>query len=679
MSSNKFLLNLAKEKPWLVLSTFILSIVSAFLNGAGTALLVPILVVFLGESNEIKLPSKPAILKQVIGLFDYFEGQQKLLVMIVVVLATIILKNITIYISTMVSNHYTKYMTNRLRLEGVSLLLEVGIDFYAKNKIGDIFNRINREVERTTAAIKSGQKIIISSLTILIFVYFLLLISWQLTIIATVLLGIVAWGNQYFVNRSLQLGKILSEKSREYSRKMMELLTGIRLIKTVSNETEEFEIIEKFIKEREQAQLESLSISALLGPLNEISGIILILSLIFIGRYLFTQQLEQFGTILLTYLVVLFRLLPVVGQLNNARTQFANSIPSVEIVADFLKREDKPFLLSGNFAYSPLEKGIQFEQVSFAYPGYEKVVLKEIDLWIPKGKTIALVGASGAGKSTIADLLPRFYDPTQGRITIDGIDLRDYNLTSLRRGMGVASQDTFLFNNSVAYNLAYGLGDVSETEIFAAAKRANAYEFISQLPQGFETEIGDRGVILSGGQRQRIAIARALLRNPDILILDEATSALDTVSERLVQEAIDELCRDRTTLVIAHRLSTIQKAYQIVVLDRGKIVEIGNHEELLNQNGYYANLYAMQFRNHKETSISSNLEKAQEVSDRDETYLSYEMRNALNSMLGSLHLITEGLIDNPLEKEQLIEESYQSGKNLLDVLKIYEKNYFRNR
>jgi subfamily B ATP-binding cassette protein MsbA len=209
--------------------------------------------------------------------------------------------------------------------------------------------------------------------------------------------------------------------------------------------------------------------------------------------------------------------------------------------------------------------------------------------------TLALVGSSGAGKSTLADLLPRFYDCDMGGISIDDRDIREFDLRSLRQSMGIVSQDTFLFNDTVANNIAYGVEEFTRDGVIEAAKRANAYQFISELPLGFDTTIGDRGVLLSGGQRQRLAIARALLKNPEILILDEATSALDTVSERIVQQAIDELSRDRTVLVIAHRLSTIQNADQIAVFDKGRVVEIGTHRELLSKSGVYANLYRMQF------------------------------------------------------------------------------------
>jgi ABC-type multidrug transport system fused ATPase/permease subunit len=314
-----------------------------------------------------------------------------------------------------------------------------------------------------------------------------------------------------------------------------------------------------------------------------------------LGRTFFLQQIQSLSTILLIYLVVLFRLLPFVSQLNAQRIGFANTASSTETVADFLRRDNKPFMANGHKNYTKLEQGIRFEGVVFAYPDYDNLVLKGVNLWIPTGTTLALVGLSGAGKSTLVDLVPRFYDPIEGCITLDGIDLREFDMRSLRRAMGIVSQDTFLFNQSVRYNIAYGRENATEDEIIEAAKRANAYEFIVELPQGFDTEVGNRGSLLSGGQRQRLTIARALLRNPDVLILDEATSALDTVTEQLVRQAIEELCRDRTTIVIAHRLSTVQKADQIAVLDKGQVLEIGTHKELLQKGGYYSRVYSMQF------------------------------------------------------------------------------------
>ena len=670
MNSQQFIFQRIRERPLMVILIILFSFSGSVFNGVGTGLLVPIFAVFLGEEKGIELPDNPAILKQFFSLFDAFEGNQKLIMMVGVVLVAIILKNITIYVNVMIGNYYSKYLVNRLRLSGVQLILDVSLDFHNKNKIGDISNRVNREIERSAASIRCLIKIFVTCINILTFVAILLTISWQLTIISTILLGLIAGGNQYFVLYAKRLGKYLSQKSREYSQKMYEILTGIRLIKTVSSEDEEYRIVKKFIKEREQAQLQAQSVTGLMGPINEISGILLVLSLVWLGGYIFSQELETFATVFLVYVVFLFRLLPLVGQLNNGRTQLANNLPSTEIVVDFLRRDNKLFIKSGERNYTQLTKGIRFEAVSFSYPDHKKLVLKEIDLWIPKGKTIALVGASGAGKSTIADLLPRFYDPTHGRITIDGQDLREYDVKSVRRSMGIVSQDTFLFSNSVRYNICYGLKGVSEEDMIEAAKRANAYEFITQLPQGFDTEIGERGVMLSGGQRQRMAIARALLRNPDILILDEATSALDTVSERLVQEAIEELCRDRTTLVIAHRLSTVQKADRIVALDRGKVVEMGNHEELLAKNGYYARLYAMQFKDHPTSLL--NLTTDITFNQENQLDFSYQIRNHLNSMLGSLSLVTEDFIEDQEEKDQIIEESYQSAKTLFDLLKSYE-------
>jgi subfamily B ATP-binding cassette protein MsbA len=382
-------------------------------------------------------------------------------------------------------------------------------------------------------------------------------------------------------------------------------------------------------------------------------------------------------------LVLLNRLIPYINNLNSKRTSLANADFSVQMTTDLLRKDNKPIMKNGAETYQGLREKIQFHNLSFAYPGNKDKVLKNIELTIEKGKTIALVGASGAGKSTIADLLPRFYDPTEGKITIDRKDLREYDLKSLRKAIGFVSQDTFLFNKSVSYNIGYGVENATQDDIIMAAKRANAYEFIINLPKEFDTEIGDRGVLLSGGQRQRIAIARALLRNPDILILDEATSALDTVSERLVQKAIENLAQNRTTLVIAHRLSTIEKADQIVVLNKGEIVEIGNHQELLEKDGYYAKLYSMQFTAQQESKDigETNLETLQprllkaflQTSHKLRTRLSYEVRSGLNSVLGTLRLLNDELFDDLIEQKELIQESYDSALDLLNTIEFFER------
>ena len=669
MTYRQLLLRYAAKNPFLIIISVIFSSSSALFNGISTTLLVPIFLEILGE-GALNLEEGPPLLQKLLSLFDGFAGETRLLVMVVSVLLLIIFKDVMNYAKSLTGGYLHRSLANGMRLEGIQLLLEVDLDFYSKSKIGDLSNRLGQEINRTAGAIRSVINLLSIVITILMFVWILIALSWQITVLATILLGIVAVCNQYFIKRSRKYGHNLANRARDYSNKLLEILTGVRLIKTVSNEEKEYEQIKELVLEREQAEFLTQVNSELIDPINEITGILIVLSIIILGRYLFAEQLQAAATVLLTYLVVLFRLLPNVSTLNKVRSQFANNAPSAEIVADFLRRDDKPFMPKGEAPYLKLTQGIGFERVSFAYPGQEQLVLKEIDLWIPKGKTIALVGASGAGKSTIADLLPRFYDPTNGCITVDGKDIRKFDLKQLRGAMGVVSQDTFLFNNTVRYNLTYGVEKATEGELIDAAKRANAYEFIARLPKGFETEIGDRGVMLSGGQRQRMAIARALLRNPDILILDEATSALDTVSERLVQQAIDELCRDRTTLVIAHRLSTIQSAYQIVVLDQGQVVEVGNHQELLNRDGYYARLYSMQFGGQDGLSSEAELRSFYQ----SQTNLSYQARTSLSSMLGSLRLVADGFVDTTEEQVNLLEESYISAMRLLKSIEAFEQN-----
>ena len=664
MSSSKLLLKFARRYPaWIVL-TIILGFSGGLFNGVSTALIAPIILNFLGQQLDLK--GGPPILKFIMSPFDGVPSDYRLIVMAAAIVAIIVLKNLATYGSSLVSSSLSRALTSDLREAGVQMLLEVDLDFYSQAKVGDLINRLGGEVSRAATAISTALKMVITVITVLVFVALLLAISWQLTLASTVLLAVVAVVNQYSISRAKYFGKQLSEMSKSYSISVLEALSGIRLVKATGNEAREYQRIHELIRAREKADFQSQANSAAIGPVSEVTGIVGLIAIVFLGRTFFADEIESLSAVLLTYLLLLFRLLPFITQLNSARGALANSAASVEIANDFLRRDNKPFMGNGSVTYKPLQEGIHFNQISFGYPSQADMVLKDVDLYLPKGTTLALVGSSGAGKSTLADLLPRFYDPTMGSISIDGIDLREFDLKTLRREMGIVSQDTFLFNTTVRNNIAYARPDATDEEVTAATKRANAYEFIMRLPKGFDTLIGDRGVLLSGGQRQRLAIARALVQDPDILILDEATSALDTVSERLVQAAIEELSRSRTTLVIAHRLSTVQKAHQIAVLDKGSVVEVGTHGELLSKGGFYARLYEMQFSQQPQ-GISTYHE---EIRNR----LSYEARTRLNSIIGSLRLLADELVDTPEEQNELLEESYSSAISILNTIEFFENS-----
>jgi len=662
MSTKKLLIKFAKPYPGRILLTIILGFSGALFNGVSTALIIPVVLKIVGQ--EINLSNAPSLLKIIVEPFDKLPEGYRLWIMTSSILMIIVFKNLASYASNLVSSSLTRKLTADIREAGIKLLLEIDIDYYAKNKIGDLINTIGGEVSRTASAIGNVIKLIILVTTILVFVGLLLSISWQLTIVATLLLSLVTLVNQYAIGRSRQFGKVLSDMSRAYSVAVLEVFSGIRLVKATGNEEKEYKKIKKLIRDRERSDFQAQANSAVITPLSEVMGITSLLVIIVLSKIIFQEQISAISTILLTYLLVLLRLLPFVSQLNSLRSSFANTSASVSIVADFLSRDNKPLMESGNIIYKKIEKGIHFNHINFTYPDTEQPILQDIDLYLPCGKTLALVGSSGAGKSTIADLLPRFYDPISGAITIDDINLREFNLQSLRKAMGIVSQDTFLFNDSIKNNIAYGKPEATEAEIIAATQKANAYEFVSKLPQGFDTIIGDRGVMLSGGQRQRLAIARALLQDPEILILDEATSALDTVSERLVQEAIDNLSRERTTLVIAHRLSTIRKADRIAVLDSGKVVELGNHEELLQKRGYYSRLYSMQFQ--------SQTNESDYKPQKSLIRISHGIRTQLNSMIGSLVLLMDNAVENPQEQQELVTEAYTSVWTIVNAIDVFD-------
>ncbi len=407
MSTSKLLLKFAKPYPGWIILTIVLGFSGALFNGVSTALIVPVILRIVGQ--PVDLTGAPQILKAVIFPFDNLPANYRIVVMAMAIIFTIIFKNLASYSSTLSSSILTRKLTADIREAGVKLLLEVDIDYYSKMKVGDLINRLGGETGRAASAIGSAVKLVILTITILVFVGFLLSISWQLTIATTILLSCLTLINQYAISRAKDFGKELSAFSTSYSIKVLETLSGIRLVKATGNEDREYHKISKLIRDRETADFKSQIHSEAIAPISEVTGITTLMLIVFLARTFFADQVSSLSTVILTYILVLLRLLPFISQLNSLRSSFANTSASVDIVADFLEPDNKPFMEKGQLPYTKLEKGVHFNQISFTYPGTEKLILKNVDLYLPRGTTLALVGGSGAGKSTLADLLPRFY------------------------------------------------------------------------------------------------------------------------------------------------------------------------------------------------------------------------------------------------------------------------------
>jgi len=672
MSGKEFILKFILRKPFnfQIIGNIILGFASGLFNGVNTTLIVPILLQISGQ--EIELTGSPRIIQFLLSPFEGVPERYRLIVMLLAVILTILLKNLTAYLRSLLTVVFNRSLTNTIKSEMFQTLMDSDLDFFTKAKVGDLTKRLGSDTAQCTQTINGYVSLITQLIILSLFVSLLISISWRLTLISSLLIALIGIINQLFIRRSKRFGFFLNQEQRNYSIKVIETLSGIRLIKSVSSENREYTKLKELMLSLENIALKAKMNSALISPVNEVTSMITVISILLLGRYLFADQITNVSAILLTYLLVLFRMLPMVSQINSSRNAIAKGSASFNMAVDLWRRDNKPIMKPGSIPFQKVKSQIHFYEISFSYPGNDNLVLKNVDISLPRGKTLALVGGSGAGKSTFADLLPRFYDPTSGCITIDGIDLREFDITSLRKKTGIVSQTTHLFNDTVKNNIIYASPDATEDEIIEAVRQANAYDFIMDLPKQWDTQIGDRGVMLSGGQRQRLAIARALLQDPEILILDEATSALDTVSERLVQKAIDQLSRDRTVLVIAHRLSTIQNADQIAVLDQGKLVEIGTHSELLEkENGYYRHLYYVQFGSQSEADEHINQETLAKTS--------YEARGFLNKIMGSLTLLANEIVDTPEERIELTQEAFQSSISLLRTLEKFENQMAKSK
>ena len=463
-------------------------------------------------------------------------------------------------------------------------LQALSLSFFDNSRSGETLNTLTNEVSELQMAINSIGFIVIKSTVLLMYVIVALTISWQLCIMAVMLFGLAAAGLSK-LNVKVRAASIpLTIARGRFTSKAAELMDGIRTIQTFGSQDFERQRYYCAIDEVVERTTYASKRMTIVRPLAEIIATSILIFIIIVGMTLFVANDVLNIAELLTFLFILFRLVPAMRELNGDFAQLSRYKGSIQNIKGLLTPDGKPYLKYGSKPFQGLSDSIQLVNVNFAYEP-DILVLHQVNLTIPKGQTVALVGASGSGKSTLADLIIRLYDLSSGTILIDGEDYRNLDIHDLRKRMAVVSQDTFIFNATVRENIAYGLESVADEDIVRAAELSNAADFIRTLPEGFNTSLGDRGVRLSGGQRQRIAIARAILRNPDILILDEATSALDSVSEHLIQASLEQLSVGRTVITIAHRLSTIIKADNVVVLEGGTVVEQGPYAELIERRG----------------------------------------------------------------------------------------------
>jgi len=614
---NTYLRIIRYTKPYWkqILLTFLFTVFYAVLNGASVYLTIPLLdTLFQESSNKVVkqeniepsstiLPDWAEKAKQDISqtFNDYIlqgEKSDVLLRICLIIIIAFFLKNVFGYLQGNFMTYVEFAAMKDLRDQAYKHLHKLPMSYFKKERVGNLISRFTNDVTIIQSSISATfSNLIKEPLTILVFLIIAISISWRLTLFAFLILpfsmSIIAWIG--FKLRK-QTSKLQS-KLADITSVLQETISGVKVVKSFG--MEEYEN-RRFMEETRsffKLVLRIVFVRNASSPLTEFLSVIVGAFIIYYGGLLVIDEKSLSASQFLGFLFAIFQLMPPIKELSSVNNRIQEASAAADRIFEILdtqpsiKDPENPLILE------KFENNLEFKNVFFRYEDSEEWVLNDISFTANKGEIIAFVGPSGGGKSTLADLIPRFYDPTSGSILIDGIDIKNFSIKSLRAKMGIVTQETFLFNTTIKENIAYGLSDCPLEKIIAAAKTANAHDFIMEMPKGYDTIIGERGIKLSGGQRQRLTIARALLKNPEIMIFDEATSALDNESEILVQEAIERLMKNRTTFVIAHRLSTIRNANKIIVIDRGKIVQVGKHEELILQEGQlYKKFYEMQFR-----------------------------------------------------------------------------------
>lgn len=586
-----------------------MNVLSAVFNIFSFTLIIPILkILFNLDSsvysfiawNDASASFKDKVLNNLYwfvsqSIIDFGAGTVLLVLCLILSFMTL-LKTACYFGSSAVMIPLRTGIVKDLRMQVYDKVLTLPLGFFSQEKKGDIIARISGDVSEVENSITSTLDMLIKNPILIVF-YFgtLIFISWQLTLFtilfAPVMLWIMGRIGRRLKERSLEAQVLWSDTMSQVE----ETLGGLRVIKAFLAEKKMSERFDRVTGRMRDKNIKVATRQALAHPVSEFLGTMMIAIVLWFGGLLILNEHAPIDApTFIYYLVILYSVIQPIKELSKAAYGIPKGMASMERINRILETENNIKECAEPESLDSFNDCIEFKNVSFHYEDGCKTVVDNVNLKIHKGQTIAIVGASGAGKSTLVDLIPRFFDVNEGSITIDGKDIRKVSIHDLRSIMGNVNQDPILFNDSIFNNIAFGVENATMEEVIEAAKIANAHEFIVEKEQGYDTNIGDRGVKLSGGQRQRISIARAILKNPPILILDEATAALDTESERIVQEALERLMSSRTTIAIAHRLSTIRNADEIIVMDEGRIVERGKHAELIEKNGYYKKLNDMQ-------------------------------------------------------------------------------------